>query len=304
MNRPNLLLCFDAFGTLFKPRKPLPQQYLEVAGSFGIKGVTEGDLASTFKDALKSMKRIHPNYGQTTGMLPETWWTHVIETTFRPYTGNQSLPRNLAPALLRRFASREGYALTEPALPSALRFLKGRQNGHLYNKLVVGVLSNSDDRVPLVLSSLGLHVGPLRYGNVAPGPYAPPSHGAASQEYDVDFHCLSYDVRYEKPDPRIFQAAEQLCCQKTADEEDMTKWYKILVGDDGVADVGGALAAGWQAVYLPSHPDLRAVAAEAGMEAWPMLTSDARTLEEAFAKPGVPVTATLASFLRWLQTMS
>lgn len=45
----NLLICFDAFGTLFKPRYSIAQQYGDVARSFGLSGFTNEDVNSSFK---------------------------------------------------------------------------------------------------------------------------------------------------------------------------------------------------------------------------------------------------------------
>lgn len=49
MSKKNLLICFDAFGTLFTPRKPVAQQYSEVARSFGLSGFTDDEIAKSFK---------------------------------------------------------------------------------------------------------------------------------------------------------------------------------------------------------------------------------------------------------------
>jgi len=49
MSKKNLLICFDAFGTLFQPRRPVAQQYAEVANSLGLHHVTEDAVQSSFK---------------------------------------------------------------------------------------------------------------------------------------------------------------------------------------------------------------------------------------------------------------
>lgn len=49
MYRRNLLICFDAFGTLFKPRRPVEQQYAEVARSFGLRGFSDEDVKASFR---------------------------------------------------------------------------------------------------------------------------------------------------------------------------------------------------------------------------------------------------------------
>jgi hypothetical protein len=50
MSKKNLFICFDAFGTLFTPRKPVAQQYSEVARSFGLGGFSDEDIAKSFKN--------------------------------------------------------------------------------------------------------------------------------------------------------------------------------------------------------------------------------------------------------------
>ncbi len=49
MSKRNLLVCFDAFGTLFKPKKSIAQQYGEIARSLGLVGFTDEQLQVTFK---------------------------------------------------------------------------------------------------------------------------------------------------------------------------------------------------------------------------------------------------------------
>lgn len=48
MNKKNLLLCFDAFGTIFTPRGSVAVQYGEVARSFGVK-ISDEQVGSAFK---------------------------------------------------------------------------------------------------------------------------------------------------------------------------------------------------------------------------------------------------------------
>jgi FMN phosphatase YigB (HAD superfamily) len=75
---------------------------------------------------------------------------------------DESVPAELAPKLIHRFMSNEGYEL-QPGASETLRHLResSRKN---FDRVIVGVITNSDPRVPDVLSSLGLAMGPLRYG--------------------------------------------------------------------------------------------------------------------------------------------
>lgn len=164
----------------------------------------------------------------------------------------QDIPPSLVPALWHRFSSHEGYE-AEPGLASTLASIK--HSNRDFAQVVVGVITNSDDRVPDVLSSFDVHVSPLRYGTEV-DPEAVKLH---DEPHAVDFHCMSYDVGVEKPDKRIFHAAEHMLARlieiregKTPGEalDDVEVWKKLYVGDEMKKDVIGARGAGWDAVLL------------------------------------------------------
>ncbi|KAK4493980.1 hypothetical protein PRZ48_015166 [Zasmidium cellare] len=245
MSARNLLLCFDAFGTLFKPRLPVAQQYADVARSLGLSGFTNDDVAASFKTAFKQEAKQNPNYGKANGMNPEKWWTNIIQNTFEPLVQkNQKLPKELIPQLLNRFWCDEGYSLFSDVKPLIQRIREAHEAED--TKVVVGVITNSDDRVPDILTSLGLRVSPLRYGSR-------PQDVATGQQ-DIDFTVMSYDVGHEKPDKRIFAAAEEVLKIKLESEgstsQDLSAWRKVYVGDEHEKDVVGALGAGWNAVII------------------------------------------------------
>ncbi|RFU80980.1 haloacid dehalogenase [Trichoderma arundinaceum] len=251
MARPNLLLCFDAFGTLFRPKGAVAQQYAEVARQCGITGFSDKELQSRLLAAIKDERELNPNYGKATGLGATKWWSNVIQKTFTPLiSNNQALPPMLVPKLIHRFSSSEGYEAQRDLIPAmrALRELKSLQG---FDRIVIGVVTNSDDRVPSVLSSFGLNVSPLRYGSVAEA-------GAFTEkQYDIDFHCMSYDVGVEKPDRQIFNAAEVMLSHiistrhgGTPSEAELASWQKVYVGDEIAKDVVGATNAGWNPVLL------------------------------------------------------
>ena len=162
------------------------------------------------------------------------------------------MPSDLAPRLVQRFASSEGYN-TEPHLAASLRSLKQAKSRH-YSEIVTGVITNSDDRVPDILSSFGLFVSPLRYGKGS-------DKAAVASGHDIDFHCMSYDVGVEKPDQLIFRTAESMLESVLAAQgKDMKShgssasnaeaWLKIYVGDEYAKDIEGAVNAGWKAILL------------------------------------------------------
>jgi len=80
MTKRNLLICFDAFGTLFKPKRPIAQQYGEVARSLGLSGFTDEQVSKSFKAAFKHETKENPNFGKSNGLNSTTWWTNVSST--------------------------------------------------------------------------------------------------------------------------------------------------------------------------------------------------------------------------------
>jgi len=246
----NLLLCFDAFGTLFKPKAPVPQQYAEVAKSLGLGGFSNDDVAASFKLAFKRESTENPNYGKATGLGAEKWWANIITNTFTPLIADskQEMPQDLVPKLQQRFWGNEGYSLHPDVSPLIKRLRAAHRAAE--SKIVIGVITNSDDRVPDILTSLGLKVNRLRYGEK---PTAPP---VPSDDHDIDFTVLSYDVGYEKPAIQIFAAAEEVLQSKIDGEarhidRDMGgEWRQIYVGDDYEKDIVGAVDAGWNAVLI------------------------------------------------------
>ncbi|KAK3180736.1 hypothetical protein K4F52_007953 [Lecanicillium sp. MT-2017a] len=249
--KPNLLLSFDAFGTLFSPKDPVAHQYLQEARQFGLTGFSEEELASKLYAAFKDESKLNPNYGKATGLGATKWWTNIIHKTFTPLLPkDKTLPPNLVPRLIERFGTDEAYS-TEPSLVSTLKSLRQQPTPQQkYDKIVIGVVSNSDDRVPGILSSFGLKISPLRHG-------AATAESAREQDHDIDFHCMSYDVGVEKPDRQMFQSAELMLSRIIAAREgkqptdaEMAGWHKVHVGDEMGKDVVGAKEAGWDSVLL------------------------------------------------------
>ncbi|KAK4998388.1 hypothetical protein LTR66_002362 [Elasticomyces elasticus] len=231
----NLLLCFDAFGTLFKPQPSIFEQYGDVARKLGLSGFSDDDVAKSFKQ----------------GLIPDlSLLTQIIRNTFKPLLlPSQSLPEDLAPQLLHRFSSKEGYVL----FPDVLPFFEELRKARLRNvrsedvQTVVGIVTNSDDRVPGILDSLGLNVDQLRFGQDV-------SAGQAGGEVDIDFVVMSYDVGFEKPHRRMFDAATEtlrnLLAARSAAHPGIDSWDVVYVGDELEKDVLAAEDAGWSAALL------------------------------------------------------
>ncbi|KAF8419273.1 hypothetical protein EV426DRAFT_538830, partial [Tirmania nivea] len=201
----SLIITIDAFGTLIKPRTPIIDQYKQEAAKHGVQFNVTNHLdqlmAQEFKKACNQAQSKYPNHGAGQKAIGfEQWWRIVIDKTLEPFIDpGRKLPNGLAPALLKRFSSSEGYDLYHDVLP----FLKSISSSNppwRYPPLVTippngtpppdtpitifGILSNGDPRIPMILESLGI----AKY---------------------ISFQHLSYNTGFEKPSREAFRNARQ-----------------------------------------------------------------------------------------------
>lgn len=156
----------------------------------------------------------------------------------------KSFPERVVPQLLHRFSSSEGYTLYPDVLPFFQQLRRGEQeNAPPGFGTTVGIITNSDNRVHSILHSLGLSVRPLKLAG--PQWYFTHVDGSDREAQDIDFVALSYDIGFEKPDRRIFDAVKEMMKQV----EDGNCEF-LHVGDDLEKDVNGAKAAGWESLLM------------------------------------------------------
>ncbi|KAL5360263.1 hypothetical protein BJX96DRAFT_175125 [Aspergillus floccosus] len=284
----SLLLTIDAFGTLFHPRHPVPEQYASAAYAFGIPrtAITPANLQTAFKTEFKAQSQAHPNYGRDEVLRgqyggPRQWWEELIRASFARAmtptpaststststpTPSHPLPDGLVQHLLDRFASKEGYALYDDVegFFARMRAVKagGAQLGP-FSRVVVGVISNSDDRVPAVLESLGLRVGDVRADEGVLSRRLPGfemrgeadsgrDRGDVNAVHDIDLVVTSYEAGEEKPSPHVFEVARRQAARVARqDADDVDSWTCVHVGDDYEKDYRAATNAGWIGYYLP-----------------------------------------------------
>jgi FMN phosphatase YigB (HAD superfamily) len=210
----------------------------------------EEDIQTSFRKAFKEEASERPNYGKNVGMKAAEWWGNVIIKTFTTLLPSSTkVPEGLVPDLLHRFSSKEGYAIYPDVMPlfRRLQRLKTCHNEDEWpwQRTVVGVITNSDDRVLDILQSFGLKIGSGRFGK---------SHqirASGNEEYDIDFVVLSYDVGYEKPNKEIFEAANQVLENiLIGSGAEAADFDKIFVGDEMEKDAQAASKAGWYGVVV------------------------------------------------------
>ncbi|KAI5815817.1 HAD-like domain-containing protein [Pyronema omphalodes] len=246
--RKALLVTFDAWKTLFSPRAPIAQQYVEVAHQHGVIA-DEAVIKKSFGEAFAALSKTHPIYGHSTGMHPDTWWTQLIQQTFSPHP----LPPTLAPALLSHFASSSAYVL-HPNVPHLLHSLRALTGRRKYDKVILGVLSNSDYRVIPILQSLGVGVrdqDPAKRHTVYTG---------IQENGLIDTVTLSYDVGVEKPHPRMWLVAWNKA--RALERNGALWWDRVHVGDDWEKDYLGAKEMKWRAVMWDGERDWKSVLGE------------------------------------------
>lgn len=165
----------------------------------------------------------------------------MIRSTFLPFT-SAPLPEPIISHLLKRFSSAQGYKL-QPQVRGFFQQLRDFKKSTSDDPLTIGVITNSDDRVPSVLSSLGLRVDNCRYGTLSPIP--------DPLDSDINFVIMSYDVGFEKPDPRIFDAARKL--GSIVNGRNLEPSECLHVGDNVTKDLRAAEEGGWKAFLM--NPD-------------------------------------------------
>ncbi|KAE8325762.1 hypothetical protein BDV39DRAFT_178270, partial [Aspergillus sergii] len=298
-HKRTLLLTLDAFETLFHPRPSVPEQYASAAHHFGLPktAITAERVLSAFKPVFKAQSQERPNYGRDDVIRgcyggPRQWWGEIIRGTFLKVLAEQhqqsnttvdgnnnnsnsrsqiDLPDGLVGYLLDRFASKEGYALYDDVGPFFSHIRAVKENGDRlgpFERVVVGVVSNSDDRVPAVLKSLGLRVGDCRadegvdsmrlsgFEERSSSSGVTEGSGMNNGVSDIDLVITSYEAGVEKPSPRIFEVARRQA-KALVRADDPRDWTCVHVGDDLEKDYRAATGAGWHGYFLARGDEAR-----------------------------------------------
>ena len=220
--RPELI-TFDATNTLIRPTQGIGKWYREALNTvcdMTVRLPRPIFFAESFKKAYGEMDEKHPCFGALSGMTSEAWWFEVIkktyaETQYLSAIDGEELDQ-LMPALFDMlyndvFSTKKGWDIKEDVEYALDKLKEWRDIG---NGPKIGVISNFDERLPLILEDLEL-------------------------KHYFDVIVTSHDTKCAKPDKGIFEAAA-----KGAAVRDPAACYHI--GDREDTDVAGAIAAGWR----------------------------------------------------------
>jgi FMN phosphatase YigB (HAD superfamily) len=179
----------------------------------------------------------------------------VIRESFKPVTSTY-ISDEMIDHLMKQFSSNQAYRLFDDVLPF-FKFLKATRRKHReeetalawpWRSTTVGIITNSDPRVPDIFRSLGLSVRQDRREE----------QQQQKNLSDISFVTMSYNVGFEKPHVQIFQAAEMAFAElPIASQISGSDVVKVHVGDDMEQDTFGAMDTGWNAIFLDREERFR-----------------------------------------------
>ena len=262
-SRPSLI-TFDCTGTLFQPSAPVGALYKRAVVAEGWKvglaaaaiaeALDEEMLCNAFASAYAAADAARPCFGA--GMCTsEEWWRPVVHSTIiNAAHGSasevQPLIAGAFDTLFREtFVSQSGWALC-PHAREALEAITDWRRQDSEPDVMLGVISNWDDRLPLLLRRLGI-------------------------AHHFDMIVTSHELGIEKPSAGIFDRARALAGVATGAR-------CVHVGDSFKRDVVGAATAGkgWEAVHVCSEEERARVSPELLMTAEHLHFESLATLPE------------------------
>ena len=197
-----------------------------------LSSIDESALDAAFMRAYTSACERQPCFGHGTQGGAREWWRGVVADTFvtagMPRSSLEQLLPDTFDLLWHRFCTRDGFRLLPHAAECLERLARWRASQPADSRTRVAVISNWDERLPLLLEDLGV------------------------AQY-LDAVVVSGEVGHEKPDTQIFDLARQ---QLGVPADGARRC--VHVGDSWSRDVRGATASGFEAVFV-SPPGERAV---------------------------------------------
>ncbi|KAJ8687946.1 hypothetical protein QAD02_023741 [Eretmocerus hayati] len=210
------LITLDVTGTLLKPN--VAHRYSEAALEHGLPKLDPKITMDSFRRSYKRLQHEHPIFGRHSGLGWRNWWrllVHDVITDQCPSASPDKLNK-IADKLIECYSTNCGWSY----VPGALELV---QNLKCHSDLSLGVISNFDERMESLLTSMKLR-------------------------HYFNFVITAYEIGCEKPDPAIFQEALRLASHSQGTP--IRPSEALHVGDSVEADYLGAQAVGWDALIL------------------------------------------------------
>lgn len=202
------LVTFDITDTLLKFRSSPGKQYGEIGAMYGVL-CDNNALTTNFRAHWYKMNKEHPNFGRHTGLGWERWWKMIVIGTFKDakfHVDDKKLDA-IATYLIEAYKTSACWQQCY----GAADFLQ-----YLHSKgLTVGVISNFDPRLHVTLENVKLH-------------------------NQFHFVLTSYEVGFEKPNPKLFEEA-----MRTSGLKNLEPHECLHIGNTAALDYVGAKNSGW-----------------------------------------------------------
>lgn len=203
-------VTFDAAGTLLSPYPSVGAVYAEIMRDYGLV-LNPDEVETAFVRAFKKVQGAPRDHLSEDSEME--WWRKIVRETLVGHPPPRDF-EGLFQTLWDTFSEARRWRLPTDAI-STIETLKQRGYG-------VAVLSNWDKRLRLILQQLDIQ-----------------------ETFDHIF--ISSEIGVEKPDPRIFEHAQQ---RLGVDASQV-----LHIGDSRKHDFEGARQVGWQALLIQHKPD-------------------------------------------------
>ncbi len=200
---------FDVGGTLLHVHPSVGDVYAHHARSFGFTG-DAADLNKRFGEEWKSLGGMESLGRQKGPEIEQQFWRNLVYRVFQPLGGLDNFDKYFE-QVYQAFAGKDSWRVFEDVEQSQI--LKRLKN----KGVILGVISNWDSRLPVILKNLGL----------------------ASY---FDFILASTVVGSAKPDSLIFEEALR--------QSGVAKEKACHIGDEPQADLLGARNAGLHSILI------------------------------------------------------
>lgn len=241
------LITFDATNTLYQVKGSVGSIYKQMIIKYnGSCPYSSKEIQNEWSHSFSYMSKKFPNFGASTiiggvQMTPREWWKILISRTFRnldiepfntesaEYFWDDHIDHLFTDLYDSKFTSGSGWQLFDDV--SILKTLKAQ-----YPEILLGVVSNTDSRLNLILDSLGI----LSY----------------FQYSDEVLTINSNSLGIAKPDPGIFSFALSMANSVRHEVPELSYSMDIKpsrclhIGDHPHLDYDASLNSGWNSLLL------------------------------------------------------